>query len=261
MTLPDNRGTPSPRPVEVTQVTSLAFYILPFFVVLYGYNLQSGLGYMPASMLKLIADVPGAWVFKLFIILIISFNAVRYFWSAFLVEQLDSFHDVRVSLPPFLRHAEWGIRIACMIFLFMIPVTLFSNNKGHGIELLLIGLYILLLSWDIILLRANGYVSGNADHDSLKRFVWTWTFIEAALLVVALSYLIIVLVFAADSQFAAWAAIAWLSAWTVFLGCIDIWKHRQHYYNSLRRLFVGVIVAVVAATSLVYLFGIEIAGG
>jgi hypothetical protein len=251
MSMSNGDAQPEPRVLEVTQVTSLVFYIAPFVLVLVAYDIKSGLGQLPLPVLQEIAkDYWAEKMFKGCVACIIAFNAFRYYWSAFLVESFDSFHTIRAALGIAAQNIEWLLRMSCMIILYIVPFTL--AHKARYFELFLIALFALLFFWDLIMYYGPSHGPHNGE---FKKIVLIWLRIELGGLVASFLYLLTVWLLASSSVLGALIAVGVLTAVFVFLGVADFYLHWDHYFTSLKRLAGSTVLATLLAVALLKLLG------
>jgi hypothetical protein len=210
---------------------------------------QSGLGRLPHSVIDVVAREGGALKFlKVCLLAIVVFNALRYFWSAFLVESLPSFHKVRKNLHAGWRATEWILRLACISVLFAIPIGL--TQKAQNFEILLIFLYVLLLAWDILMYVAVTY--GQVQDEKFRRSVKIWLIIEFFGFLFSLAYLAIVKFLGPENPLAASISIGGLAAFFLVIGLIDFVTHWEQYWAHGRRLIVGMMTGSIVAMFLIW---------
>jgi hypothetical protein len=226
----------------VTMVVSLAFYIVPFIVLWWEYDITQGLGLLSGSGLKQLSNEQLAIpLLKIALFFVIGFNALRYFWSAFLVESSVEFHQVRANMNSVTRKLEWVLRLLCTAILFMIPATL--TKRGYSFEFWIIALYSCLSVWDILMYFGAPYQPG--PQSLFKQSVHSWTIIEGLGLLLSIAYTAIVKIIAPSNPVSFCIIIASLAVVFTFLGGWDIKKHWREYFAHplLASICLGIIVS------------------
>jgi len=219
--------------LQVTQVVSFVFYVVPFLLQWLRYDPSSmGLGLLAPDNLKVLEPDPTAkFFFKTCLFLVIGFNAVRYYWSAFLVESDPSFTCVRGALSTGCRRFEYFLRMCCLVILYIIPMTLNPQAKGGGFEFMLCCLYLALVGWDLLLYYLGTF---NGDSERLRKSIRFWLFLEGFGLLITLGYLGVVNWMARTPTTALAAVLLIVFAAALFgvLGALDFWKHRSSYFQQ-----------------------------
>jgi len=224
---------------SVSQLVSFAFYLITFLHVIRNYDARTaGLGrLLPKDVFQ---NLPSDFAsFFPYVILgaVIILNAIRYYWSFWLVELDTDFAAVRRDdMKPFVQMIEWSLRSGGLICLYVLQIAL------RRVELLLILLYASLVIWDYVV---RGHVS-KVYYPELWKKVNFWCHVELAGLFASVGYVFAAMAFAGRVLYLS-LAIGGLAVVFVVLFVLELHRHRADYWN---RGFLVVFLVICAASAL-----------
>jgi hypothetical protein len=132
--------------LSVSQFISFGFYTMPFAVFAIAYDISKGIGWVSAPK-PMSTALHRIWYVGIIWGLIFA-NAVRLYLSNWAVEEHQFFTDLkRAANGAPWTIAEWWLRFASLICIYLIPLSLATQN-GKWIEVLLVGSFLFLFLWD-----------------------------------------------------------------------------------------------------------------